>query len=642
MALVKTSKIGAGAMKSPAPTKSILSVTGGDAKTRGRKPAVTRHAKASERVAAATEQLASGLAEAAAAAEELRRAMEQIASGGEEAAGASQEQLAAIRRVVQNLNRARDQSEISRGRTGAVQSVLAETAGQITASVRAIEKNAARQQASVLIIAELERRAREIGEITRTVSKISDQTNLLALNAAIEAARAGDQGRGFAVVAEEVRSLAEKSEKSARDVQHIAETIEVTVRDTALSVRAAADAAVTEAKAGTGLVQSLDAMREDMKHLGLGSEATVTAALQAVGAATEAQKGAEQVASAAEEQSAAAAEAQIAIRQQAQSLDQGQVAAQALASLTERLRDRVEDSSGAGQIGAMAEELSATVQELSTAAGQIMTAVAQINRGSQLQAAATQQTSAALSQIERGAGVAQQNAGQAAGRVQELAGSVSDSRLAVEQLVTGIGQALADTGTSLEHIARLETMSRRIDKIVDGIVLIAVQTSMLAVSGAVEAARAGHSGRGFAVVSNDIRGLARDASESADRIKEMVRGIVDQITSVRRDLEQTIALTDAEVQKNEAISGALAAMDAEVTALSTANAAILQGAEAILGDVATTVAGARQIATAAEEASSASAQAASASAQQAKGAEDLAAAVEEIASLAEELRQTNG
>ena len=68
------------------------------------------------------------------------------------------------------------------------------------------------------MIAELERRAQEIGEITLTVGKISDQTNLLALNAAIEAARAGDHGRGFAVVAEEVRAFAEKSETSARDV----------------------------------------------------------------------------------------------------------------------------------------------------------------------------------------------------------------------------------------------------------------------------------------------------------------------------------------------------------------------------------------------------------------------------------------
>ena len=101
--------------------------------------------------------------------------------------------------------------------------MLAETAVQIGTSVRAIERNGARQGASVQLITELERRAQDIGEITRAVSRISDQTNLLALNAAIEAARAGDHGRGFAVVADEVRALAETSEKSAQDVQKLAD-----------------------------------------------------------------------------------------------------------------------------------------------------------------------------------------------------------------------------------------------------------------------------------------------------------------------------------------------------------------------------------------------------------------------------------
>jgi len=73
--------------------------------------------------------------------------MEQIATGGDEAAGASQEQLAAIKNITVNLATARDHAEVCRRRTEVVQSLLIDTSTQITASVRVIERNAARQEA---------------------------------------------------------------------------------------------------------------------------------------------------------------------------------------------------------------------------------------------------------------------------------------------------------------------------------------------------------------------------------------------------------------------------------------------------------------------------------------------------------------
>jgi methyl-accepting chemotaxis protein len=267
-----------------------------------------------------------------------------------------------------------------------------------------------------------------------------------------------------------------------------------------------------------------------------------------------------------------------------------------------------------------------------------MAAVDQINRGSQQQAAASQQASAALTQIENGAKLQRKNASETNGRVQAMQVALKDGRAAVERMVNGVKTALNGTKESLNTIVQLEAVGRKIEKIVDSIALIAVQTNMLAVSGSVEAARTGIAGRGFAVVSGDIRNLARESSENVDKVKETVRGVLGQIASLRRDLEQSIALVEIEVQNNHSVFAALEKIDADVAALSEANAAILQSSEAIMMAAAETASGARQVAAAAEESSAASRQAATASAQQARGAEDLAAAIEEIASLAEELK----
>ncbi len=387
---------------------------------------------------------------------------------------------------------------------------MVETSNQIGTWAGNIKHNGDRQTGTVGIMAQLSVQAASIGEVTKTVSQVSDQTNLLALNAAIEAARAGDHGRGFAVVADEVRALAESSEKSARDVQGLAGQIEAQVGSMASIIRTAADTAAAEAQKSQTVILALGEIRKEVGALAEGSQSIAVSTLEAESAAREAQKGAEIISSAAEEQAAAAAEALRSVEQQASVLDESQAASRSLSALATDLKSIASSETSADQLASAAEQLSTAVQEMSGSAAQIMTAVDQISRGAHQQAAATQEASAAMNQVERTAQLFRETTATSLERTQRMDAMLGECRTQIADLSQGVMRSIDTTRQSLDLIAGLENISRNIDKIVDGIGMVSIQTNMLAVNGAVEAARAGEFGKGFAVVSKDIRSLARE------------------------------------------------------------------------------------------------------------------------------------
>lgn len=638
MALVKTTQLGSKAANPKASIEKHAVMAESTASRRQQDRSRVRQQKAAERIVAATEELATGVSEAAAAAEELRRALEQIASGAEEAAGAAHQSLSATTHLSSRFSAARTEAETARKRTEDLQGSILEFAAQIDSSIAAIEAASLRQVASVDVIDKLKTQAETIGATTVAVADISDRTNLLALNAAIEAARAGDDGQGFAVVADEVRALAEVAERSSRDVSLHAETIVDGVRRVADRINSAATKAREQTASGRTVSEGLHSIRSSLTSLSQSSQVILIASVEAEAATREAQKGAEAVAAAAEQQSAAATEAQRAVQQQSSALEESQQTAQSLATLADDLVNETGRTARTEEVSSAAEELSTTVQELSGASGEILIAIEQISRGAESQAAATQQANAAMAQIEKSAVKTRETterSGQLAIDIKALLATAKDN---LNRISSGMSEALGETRDALEELDALGEIGFQIERTVDRIVLVAVQTSMLAVSGSVEAARAGDAGRGFAIVSTDIRKLARDAGENIDGVKDAIRQIQIQMAAVQRELGMIAIASDAEISKSKLIVDRLTAAEADVEAMVQGSALILDATQEILVAAKQVQAGTQQIAAVAQEASAASEQAATAARQQSRGAEDLAAAVEEIASLADELQ----
>ncbi|MDD2059322.1 methyl-accepting chemotaxis protein [Pseudomonas sp. GD03860] len=223
------------------------------------------------------------------------------------------------------------------------------------------------------------------------------------------------------------------------------------------------------------------------------------------------------------------AEGDLTRRIEADGQDEAARLLRAMAKMQNKLRDTLQLIAGsATQLASAAEELNSVTDESARGLQQ------QNNEIEQAATAVTEMTSA-VEEVARNA-VSTSEASQAATR------SAGDGRDLVLETVTAIERMSVDVQGTADLIGNLAEESRDIGKVLDVIRGLADQTNLLALNAAIEAARAGEAGRGFAVVADEVRALAHRTQQSTSEIERMIGsiqgGTEQAVNSMRNSTER--------------------------------------------------------------------------------------------------------
>ncbi len=230
-----------------------------------------------------------------------------------------------------------------------------------------------------------------------------------------------------------------------------------------------------------------------------------------------------------------------------------------LRDLISGIRDGVTQiASAAEELSAVTEQTSAGVNSQKVETDQVATAMHEMSATVHEVARNAEQASVAASDADKEARAGDKVVGEAIGQIERLAKEVIRS---------------SDAMTVLEQ------ESDKIGKVMDVIKAVAEQTNLLALNAAIEAARAGEAGRGFAVVADEVRGLAQRTQQSTEEIESLVAGLQNGTRQVSEIMLGSRTLTDSSVELTRKAGVSLESITRTVSNIQAMNQQIAAAAE---------------------------------------------------------------
>jgi methyl-accepting chemotaxis protein len=472
--------------------------------------------------------------------EQLKSSMEQIATAAEENSGASEHALHNISEISKNIDRMTETIENAITTTLNAGTTVTDSVDSINSTVNKMVAFVDIAKESATKSEELKTASQNIGEAVELIAEIADQTNLLALNAAIEASRAKEYGKGFAVVADEARNLAGVSEVDAKHINDLVKKIQESIDKIINNISETTQGIDNTGADGKVLSQTLEELLKITNY-------SVEAARNANGFTSnlmrlseDINKGTETITGASSQIAASVEKTLHNIDIQVDALVATQEEIKELAELADELQYSQDSMEAAEDIASAADNLSGSIDD-------IQKSMLEVTK--------------ALNEIENSTKTTNDNAiknkekAQKAVEVSKDIDSIIDiirrnfdilkySFSRVKKSLTEIKNGVSDaTGKGVDAKSELEVIrdeSRNVAKTVRKISNSITQLNMLAISGSIEAARVGDFGKGFAVVSADIRTLAQDSDTNIEKINDIVDIMNNEIDNATRNWNDLI------------------------------------------------------------------------------------------------------